>query len=188
MKRGQGRGVEGLHAKFPVNVFIVLASGCRKPQFLANFDFLGLMYRPLLLMRVKFGVLKQTERLHLHAKFHLNVFIVSASGGQKRQFWANFYFWGAPVLTPITDEGQLIRCATADPQHTFKCQNLSRSVYSISPSGDEAPNFCRFLGWHFVISTVGGNPRKLNMGAQLQLTLCSLSAHICAERFMPKCA
>ena len=128
------------------------------------------MYRPLLLMRVKFGVLKQTERLHLHAKFHLNVFIVSASGGQKRQFWANFYFWGAPVLTPITDEGQLIRCATADPQHTFKCQNLSRSVYSISPSGDEAPNFCRFLGWHFVISTVGGNPRKLNMGAQLQLT------------------
>jgi len=45
-------------------------------------------------MRVKFGVLKQTERLHLHAKFHLNVFILSASGGQKPQFWANFDFWG----------------------------------------------------------------------------------------------
>ena len=26
----------------------------------------------------------------LHAKFHLNVFIVSDSGGQKPQFWANF--------------------------------------------------------------------------------------------------
>jgi len=26
----------------------------------------------------------------LHAKFHLNVFTVSASGGQKPQFWANF--------------------------------------------------------------------------------------------------
>ena len=45
-------------------------------------------------MRVTFGVLKQTERLHLLAKFHLNVFIVLASGGQKPQFWANFDFLG----------------------------------------------------------------------------------------------
>jgi len=41
-------------------------------------------------MRAKFGVLEQTQGLHLQAKFHLNVFIVSASGGQKPQFWANF--------------------------------------------------------------------------------------------------
>ena len=34
---------------------------------------------PLLPMKVKFGVLKQTERLHVHAEFHLNVFIVSAT-------------------------------------------------------------------------------------------------------------
>jgi len=34
-------------------------------------------------MRVKFGVVEQTQGLHLHAKFDLNVFIVSASGGQK---------------------------------------------------------------------------------------------------------
>jgi len=45
-------------------------------------------------MRVKFGVLEQTQGLHLHAKFHLNVFIVSASGGQKPQFWANFDIFG----------------------------------------------------------------------------------------------
>jgi len=45
-------------------------------------------------MRVKFGVLEQTQGLHLHAKFHLNVFTVSASGGPKPQFWANFDFWG----------------------------------------------------------------------------------------------
>ena len=51
-------------------------------------------------MKVKFGVLKQTERLHLRAKFHLKVFIVSASSGQKPQFWANVDFWGAPVPTP----------------------------------------------------------------------------------------
>jgi len=34
-------------------------------------------------VRAKFGVLEQTQGLHLQAKFHLNVFIVSASGGQK---------------------------------------------------------------------------------------------------------
>ena len=72
--------------EFHLNLFIVSASGGRKPHFLANFDLWGLLYRPLLLpMRVKFGVLKQTERLHVHAKFHMNVFIVSASGGQKPQ-------------------------------------------------------------------------------------------------------
>jgi len=31
-----------------------------------------------------------TQGLHLYAKFHLNVFIVSASGDQKSQFWAHF--------------------------------------------------------------------------------------------------
>jgi len=34
----------------------------------------------------------------LHAYFHVNLFILLASGGQKPQFWANFDFWGAPVL------------------------------------------------------------------------------------------
>ena len=48
-------------------------------------------------MRVKFGVLDQTQDLHLHTIFHLNVFIVSASSGQKPQFWANFDFSGDPV-------------------------------------------------------------------------------------------
>ena len=51
-------------------------------------------------MKIKFGVLKQTDRLHLQAEFHLNVFIVSPYGGQKPQFWANFDIWGAPVPTP----------------------------------------------------------------------------------------
>jgi len=34
-----------------------------------------------------------------HAQLHPNVFIVSASGGQKPQFWANFDIWGAPIPT-----------------------------------------------------------------------------------------
>ena len=56
----------------------------------------------LLPMRAKFGGLEQTQGLHLPAKFHLNVFIVSASGGQKLQFWANFdTFGGSCIDVPI---------------------------------------------------------------------------------------
>ena len=50
-------------------------------------------------MTAKCGVLEQTQGLHLHAKFHLNAFVVSASGGQIPQFWANFDFLEAPVPT-----------------------------------------------------------------------------------------
>ena len=91
-----------LRAKFHLKVFIVSASSGQKPQFWANFDFWGgSCTDPLLSMKVKFGVLLQTERLHLQAKFHLNVFIVSPPGGQKPQFWANFEFSGAPVPAPF---------------------------------------------------------------------------------------
>ena len=75
---------QGLHlqAKFHLNVFIVSASGGQKPQFLANCDTFGSSCTdPLLPMRAKFGVLEQNQGLHLHTKFHVNVFIVSASGG-----------------------------------------------------------------------------------------------------------
>ena len=93
-----------LHAKFHLNVFIVSASSGQKPQFWANFDFFlggGFLCRPPIPMKVKFGELKQTERLHVHAKFHLNVFIVSLSGGQKPKFLANFEIWGALVPAPV---------------------------------------------------------------------------------------
>ena len=88
---------QGLHlpAKFHLNAFIVSARSGQKPQFWANFDtFGGSCTNPLLRMRAKFGVLEQTQGLHLRAKFYLNVFIVSAAGGQKPQFWANFDIWG----------------------------------------------------------------------------------------------
>jgi len=45
-------------------------------------------------MKAKFGVLEQTQGLHLHAEFHLKVFIVSASGGQKHQLWENLTLGG----------------------------------------------------------------------------------------------
>ena len=77
------------------------ASDGQNPQYLANFDNLGgSCTEPLLPMRAKFGVLEQTQGLHLPAKFHLNVFIVSASGGQKPQFLANFDNLGGSCTDP----------------------------------------------------------------------------------------
>ena len=84
---------QGLHlqAIFHLNVFIVSPPGGQKPQFLANFDiFWGSCTDPVLPMRAKFGVLEQSQGLHLQAKFHLNVFIVSASGGQKTTILGKF--------------------------------------------------------------------------------------------------
>ena len=120
-------------------------------------------------MRVKFCVIEQTEGLRLHGKFHVNVFIVSVSGGKNPQFWANFDIWGLLNRLPFTDEGQ-IWCPMADPRYTLKCQNSSRSVYSAALCAAKNPNFCRFWTSAFsgVVSTVGGNLRALNTSAQLQ--------------------
>jgi len=86
---------------------------------------------PLLPMKVKFGVLKQTKRLHLHAEFHLKVFIVSAPSGQKPQFWANVDFWEILYRPPITDEDQ-IWCAKADRSSTLTGRISSECVYYVA--------------------------------------------------------
>ena len=44
---------------------------------------------------------KRGEVERLYAKFHLNVFIVSASGGQKLQFWANFDIFGGSSIDAL---------------------------------------------------------------------------------------
>ena len=105
VKFGVLEQTQGLHlpAKFHLNVFIVSASGNQKPQFWANFDiFRSSSTDPLLPIWVKFGVLEQTQGLHLPAKFHLNMFIVLASGGQKPQFWANFDIFGGSCTDPLS--------------------------------------------------------------------------------------
>ena len=77
-----------------------MCSLCRLPETKSsNFwqiltFFVGSCTDPLLPIRVKFNVFEQTQGLHLPAKFHLNVFTVSAFGGQKPQFWANFDILG----------------------------------------------------------------------------------------------
>ena len=67
----------------------------------------------------------------VYKRQHLNVFIVSASGGQKAQFWANFDFLGLIYRPSLTDEGQ-IWCVTADPRYTLTRQISSGSVYSVA--------------------------------------------------------
>jgi len=85
-------------------------------------------------------MLWHTQGLHLQAKFHLNVFVVSASGGQKHNFGQLLTFWGLLYRPSITDEGQ-IWCAIADPWSTFTCKISPRSVYSLAAKN---PNFAVF--------------------------------------------
>jgi len=99
--------------------------------------------------------------------YRLNVFIVSASGGQKPQFLANFDIFGLLYRPPFTDDGK-IWCAIADPRYTLTCQTSSRSVYYVELCWRKTP-FLRFFGHgHLVASPTGNNLKKLNTGAQLQ--------------------
>ena len=103
----------------------------------------------------------------LHAKFNLNVFIVSASGGQKPQFWAHFDMLKLLYRPPFTDEGQMW-CAIADPWYTLACQISSRSAYSVALCWRKPPIFAVFGLRHLVLSPIGNSLTRLNMGAQLR--------------------
>jgi len=58
------------------------------------------------------------------------VFIVSASGGQKPQFWQILTFGGLLYWSPFTDEGQ-IWCVTADPRSVLTRQIVSECVHCV---------------------------------------------------------
>ena len=86
---------------------------------------------------------------------------------KKPQFWANFDVLGAPVPTPLTDEGQMW-CAIADSWYTITSQISSRSVYSVARGWRKTPIFAFFGLRHLVLSPIGNSLTKLNTGAQLQ--------------------
>ena len=89
------------------------------------------------------AVHNRIQVLHLHAKLHRNVFIVSASGSGKPQFWANFNFSGASVPTHFYRWGQ-IWCAIADQWYTITCQTSFGSVYSVALWRRKTPIFAFF--------------------------------------------
>jgi len=74
----------------------------------------------------------------------VNVFTVSAFGGHKPQFWANFDFWGLPYPLPFTDEGQ-IWCARADPRSTVTDQILSQCIHCVGFRWPKKHNFGQIL-------------------------------------------
>ena len=91
----------------------------KKTQFSANCDIFGSSCTdPLLSMRANFGVLEQSLGIHLQATLYLNVFIVSATGGQESQFGQILTFWGLLYRPPFTDEGQFW-CARAESRSTL---------------------------------------------------------------------
>ena len=68
----------------------------------------------------------------------------------------------------FTDEGQ-IWCVIADPRYHAYVPKFDSIGLFCRPLTAKHPKFCRFFGLrHLVVSTVGGNLRKLNTGAQLQ--------------------
>ena len=166
------------------------ASGGQKPQFCANFDIFGSSCTdPLLPMRAKFGVLEQAQGRHLQAKYHLNVFIVSASGGQKPQFRGNFDIFGScctdPLLPMRAKFGVLQQTHGVCLSAKFR---LDRFI--LSSCGCEKPQFLPFFGLrHLVVSPVGSSlTRKLDTGTELQTfpypTVSKL--FLCSNAFMAK--
>ena len=120
---------------------------------LANFDiFGGSCTDPLLPMRAKFGVLEQTKGLHLHAKFHLNVFIVSASGGQKPTILGEYFdCWGSctnPLLPMRAKFGVQYQTHGVRLRAKFRLDQ-----FILTPSGGDKPQFLPFF-WTSAFSGV----------------------------------
>jgi len=155
--------------------FIWMCTLCRlpvakKPQFLANFDsFGGSCTNPLLLMRAKSGVLEQIQGLHLQAKFHLNVLIVSAPVAKNHNFGQILTFLVASVPTPFNRWGPNLVSYSRPMVHVYLQNFISIGLFC-RPVAAKNPNFCRFLPFfglrHLVMSPIGINLRNLNTGAQ----------------------
>jgi len=92
----------------------------------------------------------------------VNVFIVSASGGQKPQFWANFDILGAPVPTTFCRWGPNLVCCSRPTVYAYLPNFVSIGLFcGPLSSGDEKNNFCRF--WTSAFSDVANwhQPQKV---------------------------
>ena len=81
-------------------MFIVSASGGQNHNFGHILTFGGSCADTVLPMNIKFGALEHTQGLHLQAKFHLNVFIVSVPVAKNHNFGQILTLLVAPVPTP----------------------------------------------------------------------------------------
>ena len=91
-------------------------------------------------------MLEETQRIHLHTKFHVNVFFVLASGSPKPQFWTNFDIGGLLYRSPFTDEVKFsAACARADPWCTVRAKFRLDRFISVALWQRQNPNFSVFL-------------------------------------------
>ena len=100
----------------------------------------------------------------------MNVFIVLASSGQKPQFRANFDIFGGSCSNPLLPWGPNLVCYSRPTVYAYVSNFVSIGLLSLSSGVN--PQILPFSGLrqsaYFVVSSVGGNLRKLNTGAQLQ--------------------
>jgi len=118
-----------------------------KPQLWAVFDICMVLLAcadSLLPMKAKFGVLEQTQGLHLHAKFHLNVFIASASGGQNHNFGQILTFVGLLYRPPLPTRAKF---SALKQTHDVRLRVKFRLDIGLfcRPLPAKTPNFYPFL-------------------------------------------
>ena len=96
-------------------------------------------------MRAKFGVLEQTHCLHLQAKFHLNVLIVSAPVAKNHNFGQILTFLVASVPTPFNRWGPNLVSYSRPMVHVYLQNFISIGLFC-RPVAEKNPNFCCFFG------------------------------------------
>ena len=103
-----------------------------KTTILANFDNFGRSCtNPLLPMRVKFGVLEQTQGLRLPAEFRLDRFILSSCGDEKPQSLRFFVVFWTSAFSDVANWQQSDKVEHGAQLQTFPYPMASKSfLYS----------------------------------------------------------
>ena len=139
----------------------------QNPQFWANLDIWGLLYRPPFTDEVQLWCVTAHPRSTLTHTFHLSVFIVSASGTKIHNFGQILTFGGSctDTLLPMTAKFS----ALEQTQGIRLRAKFRLDRFILLPSGGETPPFFAGFGLrHLVMLPIGINLRKLSTGAQLQ--------------------
>ena len=155
-----------------------------------------------LLIQAKVGMREYTHCLHSHTKFHLNVFIVSASGGQKKntilgKFWYLTDSCTDPLIPMMAKFGVL--------EQTHSLRSLYKFPYYTSfvsiglfcrPLAVKKPQILPFYWlWHFVVWKEsekvehGCTTTKFPypMASKLFLYSNAFMAKLCAQNVTLKC-
>jgi len=105
---------------------------------------LGLLYRPPFTDQGQIWCARADPRsIHLQAKCHLNLFIVSASDDQKPQFLANFDVFGGSCTDPPLPMRAKFGSYSRLTVYVYLRNFVSIGLFCL-PVAAKPPNFCRF--------------------------------------------